>query len=249
MVPDGTTLARAREIADRIAANGPLAVRNIKASVLAADALPEGEAYQRELELGMEVMASNDAKEGPRAFLEKRAPNFTGKLARTPARGRRAPPRPTAAQPRRSSPTRDQRRPRVERSRDPGSRRRRRAATTAWSTRLGCGRPRLSPASTVAQQRRSARPHSSDRCVAGIDLGQGVGGGTVGGRHGVGVLGCDRGVAALDVVAGRDRRHDRHGRHAGRLDVGIAQPLGGEEHAVAAARELVGRTVALEERA
>ena len=78
VVPDGTTLARAGEIAGRIAANGPLAVRNIKASVLAADALPEGAAYQRELELGLEVMASKDAKEGPRAFLEKRAPNFTG---------------------------------------------------------------------------------------------------------------------------------------------------------------------------
>ncbi len=78
VVPDGTTLARAHEIAGRIAANGPLAVRNIKASVLAADALPEGAAYQRELELGLEVMASKDAKEGPRAFLEKRAPNFTG---------------------------------------------------------------------------------------------------------------------------------------------------------------------------
>ena len=79
VVPDGTTLGRARQIADRIAANGPLAVRNIKASVLAADALPESDAYRRELELGMEVMASNDAKEGPRAFLEKRAPNFTGR--------------------------------------------------------------------------------------------------------------------------------------------------------------------------
>ena len=78
VVPDGTTLERARRIADRIAANGPLAVRNIKASVLAADALPERTAYQRELELGMEVMASKDAKEGPRAFLEKRAPSFTG---------------------------------------------------------------------------------------------------------------------------------------------------------------------------
>jgi enoyl-CoA hydratase len=78
VVPDGEALTRAREIADRIARNGPLAVRNIKASVVAADALPETQAYARELELGMAVMASADAKEGPRAFLDKREPNFTG---------------------------------------------------------------------------------------------------------------------------------------------------------------------------
>jgi enoyl-CoA hydratase len=78
VVPDGAALERAREIAGRIARNGPLAVRNIKASVLAADAVPESEAYARESELGMAVVASNDAREGPRAFLEKREPNFTG---------------------------------------------------------------------------------------------------------------------------------------------------------------------------
>jgi enoyl-CoA hydratase/carnithine racemase len=78
VVPDGTARDKAREIADRIARNGPLAVRNIKASVLAADALPEADAYARELELGMEVMGSQDAREGPRAFLEKRAPDYTG---------------------------------------------------------------------------------------------------------------------------------------------------------------------------
>ena len=78
VVPDGEALSRAREIADRIARNGPLAVRNIKASVLAADSLPELAAYDRELELGMAVMGSADAKEGPKAFLERREPNFTG---------------------------------------------------------------------------------------------------------------------------------------------------------------------------
>ncbi|HEY8523638.1 MAG TPA: crotonase/enoyl-CoA hydratase family protein [Acidimicrobiales bacterium] len=78
VVPDGTALDKARELADRIARNGPLAVRNIRASVLAADAVPEAEAYAKETELGMAVMASQDAKEGPRAFLEKREPRFTG---------------------------------------------------------------------------------------------------------------------------------------------------------------------------
>ena len=75
---DGMALAKARELADKVAANGPLAVRNIKASVLAALERREEDAFQRELELGMEVMASKDAKEGPRAFLEKRPPIFTG---------------------------------------------------------------------------------------------------------------------------------------------------------------------------
>jgi enoyl-CoA hydratase len=79
VVPDGTALERATELAQRIARNGPLAVRNIKASVLAADALPEADAYARELDLGMDVMASDDAREGPRAFLAKRDPDFTGR--------------------------------------------------------------------------------------------------------------------------------------------------------------------------
>ena len=77
-VPDGTALIRARELAERLAANGPLAVQGIKAAALAADALPEAEAYAKEMEIGMGVMSSNDAREGPKAFLEKRPANFTG---------------------------------------------------------------------------------------------------------------------------------------------------------------------------
>jgi len=77
-VPDGTALAKATELAEKLAANGPLAVRNVKRSVLEAEMKTETEAFGRELELGMEVMASKDAREGPKAFLEKRAPNFTG---------------------------------------------------------------------------------------------------------------------------------------------------------------------------
>ena len=79
VVPDGQALAKARELADRLAANGPLAVVGIKESVLASEALPEAEAYAKEMELGMGVMSSEDAREGPKAFLEKRPANFQGK--------------------------------------------------------------------------------------------------------------------------------------------------------------------------
>lgn len=78
VVPDGEALAAARSLADRIAENGPLAVRNIKASVWAADGLPESEAFAKEQELGMAVMMSADAREGPKAFLEKRPPDYSG---------------------------------------------------------------------------------------------------------------------------------------------------------------------------
>jgi enoyl-CoA hydratase len=78
VVPDGQALAKARELADQVAENGPLAVRKIKQSVVETGWLPEEQALERELEIGMEVMMSNDSREGPKAFKEKRKPNFTG---------------------------------------------------------------------------------------------------------------------------------------------------------------------------
>jgi len=79
VVPDGQALAKAREIAARIAMNGPLAVKAIVATLRQTETLPEDQAFAIEQKYGMAVMGSEDAREGPRAFLEKRAPVFRGK--------------------------------------------------------------------------------------------------------------------------------------------------------------------------
>ena len=76
-VVEASRLAEAaREIADRIASNGPLAVQAIKRSVLACMGLPEAEAFEVEIDIGAEVFASYDAREGSAAFMEKRPPVF-----------------------------------------------------------------------------------------------------------------------------------------------------------------------------
>jgi enoyl-CoA hydratase len=79
VVPDGEALAKARAIAQRIAENGPLAVKGILAVLRATETLPEEKAFEIEQQQGMHVMMSADAAEGPRAFLEKRRPVFQGK--------------------------------------------------------------------------------------------------------------------------------------------------------------------------
>ena len=72
-------LPRAREWAARINANGPLAVRATKESVLRGLAVDMEEAYRIEQELSSMVFQSEDAKEGPRAFAEKRPPVWKGR--------------------------------------------------------------------------------------------------------------------------------------------------------------------------
>ena len=79
VVPDGLALAKAMGIAQRIAANGPLAVKALVATLRATETLPEEQAFAIEQQHGMKVMMSADAAEGPRAFLEKRKPVFTGR--------------------------------------------------------------------------------------------------------------------------------------------------------------------------
>ena len=68
----------ARRIAEKIAANGPLAVQAMMRTIRASEGLHEEEAFRIDAEEGGRVFASADAKEGPRAFAEKRAPQFRG---------------------------------------------------------------------------------------------------------------------------------------------------------------------------
>ena len=78
VVPRDRLMARARELAERLAENGPLAVRKIKEGVLRTSGLPLDQALRIEDEVSAAVMLSKDAREGPRAFKEKRKPRFTG---------------------------------------------------------------------------------------------------------------------------------------------------------------------------
>jgi enoyl-CoA hydratase len=79
VVPQDKVMEKSMEIADMIASNGPLAVKAIRASVREGIDLTLKEAYAQEMKKGMEVLMTKDAQEGPRAFKEKRKPNFIGK--------------------------------------------------------------------------------------------------------------------------------------------------------------------------
>ncbi|MEV7044770.1 crotonase/enoyl-CoA hydratase family protein [Amycolatopsis sp. NPDC051061] len=79
VVPDGTALTKALELASLVNANGPVAVRAILRTIRDTEGLHEEEAFKLDSQYGIEVFASEDAKEGPKAFSEKRKPEFRGR--------------------------------------------------------------------------------------------------------------------------------------------------------------------------
>lgn len=79
IVPPERVLPRAEELARRVAANGPVAVRKIKETVLRALSVSFDEGFRIENENARFVLATEDAKEGPRAFMEKRPPRYVGR--------------------------------------------------------------------------------------------------------------------------------------------------------------------------
>ena len=67
-----------RSLAQQIAANAPVAVRSAKAAIVRGEDLALDDGLQLERDLATFLYTTEDAKEGPRAFVEKRAPRWQG---------------------------------------------------------------------------------------------------------------------------------------------------------------------------
>jgi enoyl-CoA hydratase len=79
VVGEDDLLDEAYRFAARITKNAPLAVQATKRSVLEGLKLDLREAYKNESRIANEIFMTEDAKEGPRAFKEKRDPQWQGR--------------------------------------------------------------------------------------------------------------------------------------------------------------------------
>ena len=79
VVAQEEVIPRAMAIARRIERNGPLAVQAVKRTACAASGMPLTGAYQLENAAKREIFATADAREGPRAFIEKREARYEGR--------------------------------------------------------------------------------------------------------------------------------------------------------------------------
>ncbi|MCH8949871.1 MAG: enoyl-CoA hydratase/isomerase family protein [Chloroflexi bacterium] len=79
VVPQSELMAKAEEFAVKIAENGPLAVRKAKEAVVRGAGLSPEDSERIDNEIIAQVMRSEDAREGPRAYIEKRPPQYKGR--------------------------------------------------------------------------------------------------------------------------------------------------------------------------
>lgn len=79
VVDPGDVLATAIDMAQRLSTGAPIALAKSKEAMVRSNGLPLDEAFAIETECVKENAATDDAKEGPRAFMEKRPPVFTGR--------------------------------------------------------------------------------------------------------------------------------------------------------------------------
>ncbi|WP_392876338.1 crotonase/enoyl-CoA hydratase family protein [Streptomyces sp. LN499] len=79
LAPPGAALDAARELAERVARNAPLALAAVKEVLRKTQGLNESDAFTRQDELTSGLFSSEDAQEGAQAFAEKRAPVWQGR--------------------------------------------------------------------------------------------------------------------------------------------------------------------------
>jgi enoyl-CoA hydratase len=79
VVPQGQVLAKALEVASKVSLGAPVALEKTKEVMVRSSGLPLEEAFAIETQCTKENAAMEDAKEGPRAFMEKRPPVFRGR--------------------------------------------------------------------------------------------------------------------------------------------------------------------------
>ncbi len=79
LVPLKDLMPTAEKIARRMAENAPLALRNIKEVALRSLSMPMDQSFALEWAMGTRIMTTEDAREGPRAFAEKRKPDYKGR--------------------------------------------------------------------------------------------------------------------------------------------------------------------------
>ncbi len=79
VVPADQVMPKARAIADAICENGPLAVRAVKESALSGLEKSRADGLAGENEFSRKVVTSEDAREGPLAFAQKRKPEYKGR--------------------------------------------------------------------------------------------------------------------------------------------------------------------------